>query len=145
MIYSVKPLLEEDLAVCANYVSEEYEELTGIPAYKHSRGSLVAGALLDYKGYKVVDEKEKIVAFIMFEEDAPYLHVVTWFIAKGYRVSEPLYLLSKVIADKVDLFEYVVYIELSKKMRLPKNVCVKGRIINKEYKEWFEVLKKRWG
>lgn len=145
MIYKVEPLLSKDLPICVNYISEEYEKLTNIPPEKSRRGSLVAEALFDYKAIKVVDENDKIVAFLMYDENKPYLHIITWYIAEGYRKSKPLYLISKELIDKMDEYVYVVFQKMSNKMKLPDNICKGERIDNKAYKKWFDTLKNRWG
>jgi len=145
MEFILEELKDEDVAICANYISEEYELLTGTPPSVSRRGSLVVAALQHYTAYKVIDETGKIVAFIMYDDNYPYLHIVSWYIARGYRKSKPLYLISKTIADKVKTYEYVVFQRLHRSMQLPKSVCIGERIDNTNYLKWFNILEKRWG
>lgn len=118
----------DDLAICVNYVVEEYENLVGHNLNSKSLSARFSRDIKDLDGFKV-SLSGALIGFAFYEEWSGNLLITSFFINKKYRKSKVMYMLFKACVEASKDMP-MIYIPLHDKMTLPGALCSNG-IINK--------------
>ena len=138
---TLEKLEPEDLAVCVNYVTEQYAKYSG---NNHNKGlaERVGYAMEDKEGWKVV-ENDLILGYAVVEDFGPNLLITSLVVGDPYRTGKATWLLFKKVLE-IAGERPIVYIPIHENMWASK-VCVKGKIDKERAKQWVSSLTKKWG
>lgn len=131
-------LTENDIAVCVNYVVDEYCKLS-----ENTKGlaQRIEYAIEDKLGWKV--EKDGVVlGFAVVEEFGDNLLITSLVVGKEYRAGKTTWMLFKQILEESGN-RGLVYIPIHKDMWASK-LCKDGKIDKVRAQEWVDKLAKRW-
>lgn len=131
-------LTENDIAVCVNYVVDEYSKLS-----ENTKGlaQRIEYAIEDKLGWKV--EKDGVVlGFAVVEEFGDKLLITSLVVGKEYRAGKITWMLFKQILEESGN-RGLVYIPIHKDMWASK-LCKDGKIDKVRAQEWVDKLAKRW-
>ena len=131
-------LTKDDIAVCVNYVVDEYSKLS-----ENTKGlsQRMEYAIEDKLGWKV--EKDGIMlGFAVVEEFGDKQLVTSLVVGKEYRAGKATWMLFKQILEESGNRE-LVYIPIHKDMWASK-LCKDGKIDKVRAQEWVNKLAKRW-
>lgn len=131
-------LTENDIAVCVNYVVDEYSKLS-----ENTKGlaQRIEYAIEDKLGWKV--EKDGVVlGFAVVEEFGDKLLITSLVVGKEYRAGKTTWMLFKQILEESGN-RGLVYIPIHKDMWASK-LCKDGKIDKVRAQEWVDKLAKRW-
>ena len=138
---TLEKLEPEDLAVCVNYVTEQYAKYSG---NNHNRGlaERVGYAMEDKEGWKVV-ENDLMLGYAVVEDFGPNLLITSLVVGDPYRTGKATWLLFKKILEEAGE-RPILYVPIHENMWASK-VCVKGKIDKERAKQWVSSLAKKWG
>jgi len=141
-VYTLSELLVDDIAICVNYVTDEYCKRTG----KATGDVDIISASIELADnrVKVTDSSGKVVGFICWDYDRKVVRLISYFVAEGYRRSEVLYLISKQIEGVVKDCNKVVYKELYPNMVLPRVAKPGGTVDKDKYLARLKLLESKW-
>ena len=90
-------LTKDDIAICVNYVTEQYSKYSGS---NNTRGlaERVEYAMEDKEGWKVVEDG-KIIGYAVLEDFGPNLLITSLVIDEPYRTGKATWLLFKKILE----------------------------------------------
>ena len=131
-------LTENDIAVCVNYVVDEYSKLS-----ENTKGlaQRIEYAIEDKLGWKV--EKDGVVlGFAVVEEFGDKLLITSLVVGKEYRAGKTTWMLFKQVLEESGN-RGLVYIPIHKDMWASK-LCKDGKIDKVRAQEWVDKLAKRW-
>lgn len=135
----ILPLTKDDIAICVNYVTEQYSKYSG----NNTRGlaERVEYALEDKEGWKVVEDG-KIIGYAVLEDFGPNLLITSLVIDEPYRTGKATWLLFKKILE-ISKGRNGVYKPIHENMWASK-LCVNGRIDRERAEQWVNALSKKW-
>ena len=138
---TLEKLEPEDLAVCVNYVTEQYAKYSG---NNHNKGlaERVGYAMEDKEGWKVV-ENDLILGYAVVEDFGPNLLITSLVVGDHYRTGKATWLLFKKVLE-IAGERPIVYVPIHEDMWASK-VCVKGKIDKERAEQWVSSLTKKWG
>ena len=138
---TLEKLEPEDLAVCVNYVTEQYAKYSG---NNHNKGlaERVGYAMEDKEGWKVV-ENDLILGYAVVEDFGPNLLIISLVVGDPYRTGKATWLLFKKVLE-IAGERPILYVPIHENMWASK-VCVKGRIDKERAEQWVSSLTKKWG
>lgn len=138
---TLEKLEPEDLAVCVNYVTEQYAKYSGD---NHNRGlaERVGFAMEDKEGWKVVDNG-LILGYTVVEDFGPNLLITSLVVGNPYRTGKTTWLLFKKVLE-IAGERPILYVPIHENMWASK-VCVKGKIDKERAKQWVSSLTEKWG
>ena len=132
----------DDVAICVNYVTDEYESITGSSSGARGLAIRFERDIKNKDGIKIVDGN-RIIGFCFHEEFEGKFFIISLYIEKSKRVSKCMYLIFKYCIEK-SVDREMLYLPLHKDMVLPKSLCRNGIIIKHKAREWIDVVKKRY-
>ena len=137
----ILPLTKDDLAVCVNYVTEQYAKYSG---NNHNRGlaERVEYAMEDKEGWKVVDD-DLILGYAVVEDFGPNLLITSLVVGEPYRTGKTTWLLFKKVLE-IAGERPILYVPIHEDMWASK-LCVNGRIDKERAKQWVSSLTEKWG
>ena len=129
---------EDDLAICVDYVVEEYSKLD-----TNTKGIALRmeHAIEGKNGWKVLDG-DTIAGFAAVEEFGGTLLITSLVVGERYRTSKATWMLFKRVLEEAGT-RALVYIPIHPQMWAGK-LCKDGRIDKSRAKEWVDKLAKRW-
>ena len=131
-------LEKDDIAVCVNYVIDEYVKLDSNTKGMSDR---MEYAIEDKLGWKV--EKDNVMlGFAVVEDFGKDLLITSLVVNDKYRVGKTTWMLFKKILEECG-DRNLVYIPIHKDMWASK-LCKNGIIDKTRAKEWVDKLAKRW-
>ena len=136
----ILPLTKDDIAICVNYVTEQYSKYSG---NNNTRGlaERVEYAMEDKEGWKVVEDG-KIIGYVVLEDFGSNLLITSLVIDEPYRTGKATWLLFKKILE-VSEGRQGVYVPIHDDMWASK-LCVNGRIDRERAEHWVNALSKKW-
>ena len=136
----ILPLTKDDIAICVNYVTEQYSKYSGS---NNTRGlaERVEYAMEDKEGWKVVEDG-KIIGYAVLEDFGPNLLITSLVIDEPYRTGKATWLLFKKILE-ISKGRNGVYKPIHENM-LASKLCVNGRINRERAEQWVNTLSKKW-
>ena len=136
----ILPLTKEDIAICVNYITEQYSKYSGS---NNTRGlaERVGYAMEDKEGWKVVEDG-KIIGYVVLEDFGPNLLITSLVIDEPYRTGKATWLLFKKILE-ISKGRNGVYKPIHENMWASK-LCVNGRIDRERAEQWVNALSKKW-
>ena len=136
----ILPLTKDDIAICVNYVTEQYSKYSG---NNNTRGlaERVEYAMEDKEGWKVVEDG-KIIGYAVLEDFGPHILITSLVVGEPYRTGKATWLLFKKILE-VSEGRQGVYIPIHEDMWASK-LCVNGRIDRERAEQWVSTLSKKW-
>lgn len=136
----ILPLTKDDIAICVNYVTEQYSKYSGS---NNTRGlaERVEYAMEDKEGWKVVEDG-KIIGYVVLEDFGPNLLITSLVIDEPYRTGKATWLLFKKILE-ISKGRNGVYKPIHENMWASK-LCVNGRIDRERAEQWVNALSKKW-
>ena len=136
----ILPLTKDDIAICVNYVTEQYSKYSGS---NNTRGlaERVEYAMEDKEGWKVVEDG-KIIGYVVLEDFGPNLLITSLVIDEPYRTGKATWLLFKKILE-ISKGRNGVYKPIHEDMWASK-LCVNGRIDRERAEQWVNALSKKW-
>ena len=136
----ILPLTKDDIAICVNYVTEQYSKYSG---NNNTRGlaERVEYAMEDKEGWKIVEDG-KILGYVVLEDFGPNLLITSLVVGDPYRTGKATWLLFKKILE-VSEGRQGVYIPIHEDMWASK-LCVNGRIDRERAEQWVNTLSKKW-
>lgn len=136
----ILPLTKDDIAICVNYVTEQYSKYSGS---NNTRGlaERVEYAMEDKEGWKVVEDG-KIIGYVVLEDFGPNLLITSLVIDEPYRTGKATWLLFKKILE-ISKGRNGVYKPIHENM-LASKLCVNGRINRERAEQWVNTLSKKW-
>lgn len=136
----ILPLTKDDIAICVNYVTEQYSKYSGS---NNTRGlaERVEYAMEDKEGWKVVEDG-KIIGYAVLEDFGPNLLITSLVIDEPYRTGKATWLLFKKILE-ISKGRNGVYKPIHENM-LASKLCVNGRINRERAEQWVNALSKKW-
>ncbi len=136
----ILPLTKDDIAICVNYVTEQYSKYSGS---NNTRGlaERVEYAMEDKEGWKVVEDG-KIIGYAVLEDFGPNLLITSLVIDEPYRTGKATWLLFKKILE-ISKGRNGVYKPIHENM-LASKLCVNGRIDRERAVQWVNALSKKW-
>ena len=136
----ILPLTKDDIAVCVNYITEQYSKYSGS---NNTRGlaERVEYAMEDKEGWKVVEDG-KIIGYAVLEDFGPNLLITSLVIDEPYRTGKATWLLFKKILE-ISNGRNGVYKPIHENMWASK-LCVNGRIDRERAEQWVNALSKKW-
>ena len=136
----ILPLTKDDIAICVNYVTEQYSKYSG---NNNTRGlaERVEYAMEDKEGWKIVEDG-KILGYVVLEDFGPNLLITSLVVGDPYRTGKATWLLFKKILE-VSEGRQGVYIPIHENMWASK-LCVNGRIDRERAEQWVNTLSKKW-
>ena len=136
----ILPLTKDDIAICVNYVTEQYSKYSGS---NNTRGlaERVEYAMEDKEGWKVVEDG-KIIGYVVLEDFGPNLLITSLVIDEPYRTGKATWLLFKKILE-ISKGRNGVYKPIHENM-LASKLCVNGRIDRERAEQWVNTLSKKW-
>lgn len=136
----ILPLTKDDIAICVNYVAEQYSKYSGS---NNTRGlaERVEYAMEDKEGWKVVEDG-KIIGYAVLEDFGPNLLITSLVIDEPYRTGKATWLLFKKILE-ISKGRNGVYKPIHENM-LASKLCVNGRIDRERAEQWVNALSKKW-
>ena len=136
----ILPLTKDDIAICVNYVTEQYSKYSGS---NNTRGlaERVEYAMEDKEGWKVVEDG-KIIGYVVLEDFGPNLLITSLVIDEPYRTGKAIWLLFKKILE-ISKGRNGVYKPIHENMWASK-LCVNGRIDRERAEQWVNALSKKW-
>ena len=136
----ILPLTKDDIAICVNYITEQYSKYSGS---NNTRGlaERVEYAMEDKEGWKVVEDG-KIIGYVVLEDFGPNLLITSLVIDEPYRTGKATWLLFKKILE-ISKGRNGVYKPIHENMWASK-LCVNGRIDRERAEQWVEALSKKW-
>ena len=132
----------DDVAICVNYVTDEYESITGSSSGATGLAIRFERDIKNKEGIKVV-EGNRIIGFCFTEDFEGKLFITSLYIEKSKRISKCMYLIFKYCIEKSGDRE-MLYLSLHKDMILPKELCRNGIIIKHKAIEWLDSVKNRY-
>ena len=138
---TLEKLEPEDLAVCVNYVTEQYAKYSG---NNHNKGlaERVGYAMEDKEGWKVV-ENDLMLGYVVVEDFGPNLLITSLVVGDPYRTGKATWLLFKKVLE-IAGERPIVYVPIHEDMWASK-VCVKGKIDKERANQWVSSLTEKWG
>ena len=138
---TLEKLEPDDLAVCVNYVTEQYAKYSGS---NQNRGlaERVGYAMEDKEGWKVVDD-DLILGYAVVEDFGPNLLITSLVVGEPYRTSKTTWLLFKKVLE-IAGERPILYVPIHEDMWASK-LCVKGKIDKERAKQWVSSLTNKWG
>ena len=136
----ILPLTKDDIAICVNYVTEQYSKYSGS---NNTMGlaERVEYAMEDKEGWKVVEDG-KIIGYVVLEDFGPNLLITSLVIDEPYRTGKATWLLFKKILE-ISKGRNGVYKPIHENMWASK-LCVNGRIDRERAEQWVNALSKKW-
>ena len=129
---------QNDIAVCVNYVVEEYSKLDSNTKGVAQR---IEYAIEDKLGWKI-SQDNVMLGFAVVEDFGKDLLITSLVVNNEHRTSKCTWLLfSKILEEAGD--RGLVYIPIHKDMWASK-LCKNGMIDKARAKEWVDKLAKRW-
>jgi len=135
----LEPLVEDDIAICVNYICDEYEVLGGDPKKVAMK---MTYAIEGKEGWKVVDG-DMIVGFTVIDPLDNCILVTSLVVGRGYRIGKVTWLLFKKILERAGNGS-LIYIPLHRNM-WASNLCVNGVIDKTRAKEWVDKMESKYG
>ena len=129
---------QNDIAVCVNYVVEEYSKLDSNTKGVAQR---IEYAIEDKIGWKV-SQDNTMLGFAVVEDFGKDLLITSLVVNDKYRVGKTTWMLFKKILEECG-DRGLVYIPIHKDMWASK-LCKNGMIDKPRAKEWVDKLAKRW-
>ena len=138
---TLEKLEPDDLAVCVNYVTEQYAKYSGS---NQNRGlaERVGYAMEDKEGWKVVDD-DLMLGYAVVEDFGPNLLITSLVVGEPYRTGKTTWLLFKKVLE-IAGERPILYVPIHEDMWASK-LCVKGKIDKERAKQWVSSLTKKWG
>ena len=137
----ILPLTREDVAICVNYVTEQYSKYSGSNNTK-GLAERVGYAIEDKEGWKVVED-DLILGYAVVEDFGPNLLITSLVVGEPYRTGKTTWLLAKKVLEIADE-RPILYIPIHENM-WASNICIKGRVDKERAKQWVSSLTKKWG
>lgn len=139
-MYSVSKITNEDVAICVNYVTDEYKKLVS-DVDTTKLAVRMEYAIIDKLGWKV--EKDGIiVGFAVVEDFGANLLVTSLVVNEAYRNGKVTWLLFDKILEEAGE-RRLLYIAMHKNM-WASNLCKDGLIDKNRAKEWVAKLANKW-
>ena len=138
---TLEKLEPEDLAVCVNYVTEQYAKYSG-NNYNKGLAERVGYAMEDKEGWKVV-ENGLILGYAVVEDFGPNLLITSLVVGEPYRTGKTTWLLAKKVLE-IAGERPILYIPIHENM-WASNICIKGRVDKERAKQWVSSLTEKWG
>ena len=138
---TLEKLEPDDLAVCVNYVTEQYSKYSGSSNTK-GLAERVGYAMEDKEGWKVVDDG-LILGYVVVEDFGPNLLITSLVVGDPYRTGKTTWLLFKKVLE-IAGERPILYVPIHEDMWASK-LCVKGKIDKERAKQWVSSLTKKWG
>lgn len=137
----ILPLTKDDIAICVNYVTEQYSKYSGS---KNTKGlaERVEYAMEDKEGWKVVEDG-KIIGYTVLEDFGPNLLITSLVIDEPHRTGKATWLLFKKVLE-IAKGRRMVYKAIHEDMWASK-LCANGRIDKVRAEQWVNALSKKWG
>lgn len=135
----VSKIEPEDIAICVNYVCDEFQLLGGNPKMVATK---MEYAIEDKLGWKVVVDGI-LVGFAVVEDFGSNLLITSLVVHRQYRLSKAVWLLFKEILLESGN-RNIVYIPIHKGMWASK-LCSNGMIDKQRAEEWVNKLEVRYG
>lgn len=132
-------LNSDDIAICVNYVCDEFELLGGDPKKVAAK---MEYAMADKTGWKVVSD-DKIVGFAVVEDFGGSLLITSLYVNRLYRRSEAVWLLFNKVREECG-DRRLVYIPIHKDMVASK-LCNKGVVDKDKAIAWVKKMEGRYG
>lgn len=134
----LSPLCTDDIAVCVNYIVDEYSKYSTNTSGVALR---MEHAIEDKTGWKV--ERDGIIlGFAVVEEFGNGLLITSLVVGEPYRTGKTTWLLFDKILQEVGNGE-LVYIPIHKNMWASK-LCANGIVDKERAKQWVNKLAQRW-
>lgn len=139
-MYSISKITNDDIAICVNYVTDEYKKLvSNVDTTKLA--IKMEYAIIDKLGWKV--EKDGIIiGFAVVEDFGANLLVTSLVVNETYRNGKATWLLFNEILNEAGT-RGLVYIPVHQNM-WASNLCKDGVINKVRAKEWVDRLVSRW-
>ena len=136
----ILPLTKDDIAICVNYVTEQYSKYSGS---NNTRGlaERVEYAMEDKEGWKVTEDGV-MLGYAVVEDFGPHILITSLVVGEPYRTGKATWLLFKKILE-VSEGRQCVYIPIHEDM-WASNLCVNGRIDKARAEQWVSTLSKKW-
>ena len=138
---TLEKLEPEDLAVCVNYVTEQYSKYSG-KKYNKGLAERVEYAMEDKEGWKVMEDGV-MLGYAVVEDFGSNILITSLVIGEPYRTGKATWLLFKKILE-ISEGRQGVYIPIHDAM-WASNLCVNGKIDRDRAEKWVTKLSKKWG
>lgn len=132
----------DDIAICVNYVVEEFEKITGSSANSKSLSIRFERDIENKDGIKILDG-DIIVGFCFIEDWNNLMLITSLYVNSEYRTSACMYMIFKYCIEQ-SRDRNIAYIPLHQDMSLPKNICINGKINKDKVIEWIDSVKSRF-
>lgn len=137
----LEPLTNEDIAICVNYICDEFALLGSDPKKIAMK---MEYAIEDKIGWKVVDNYGTILGFAAVEDFGSTSILVTSLVVnRQYRVGKATWLLFDAVLKYAN-DKSLVYIPIHKDMWASK-LCTDGVIDKVRAREWVNRMEVRYG
>ena len=137
---TLEKLEPEDLAVCVNYVTEQYSKYSGSSNTK-GLAERVGYAMENKEGWKVV-ANGLILGYTVVEDFGPNLLITSLVVGDPYRTGKATWLLFKKVLE-IAGERPILYVPIHENMWASK-LCVNGRIDRERAVQWVNALSKKW-
>ena len=137
----IEKLEPEDLAVCVNYVTEQYSKYSG-RANNKGLAERVEYAMEGKEGWKVTEDGV-MLGYAVVEDFGPNLLITSLVVGDSYRTGKATWLLFKKVLE-IAGERPIVYVPIHEDMWASK-VCVKGKIDKERANQWVSSLTEKWG
>lgn len=137
---TIEKLEPEDLAVCVNYVTEQYSKYSGM-ANNKGLAERVEYAMEGKEGWKVTEDGV-MLGYAVVEDFGPHILITSLVVGEPYRTGKATWLLFKKILE-VSEGRQGVYKPIHEDM-WASNLCVNGRIDRARAEQWVSTLSKKW-
>lgn len=145
MKLEIQPIEPDDEIILCDYIEQEWLDTGGderlSTKIKHKMYAEISGE----DGVKLVDlDSKKIIGFAIYKKDSfsGSVMLVSFFIAKGYRIGKANYLLMKNVIEYSGDYK-ILYIPLNSNSTLPSSVCKDGLIDRTRVEEWLALVENR--
>ena len=136
----IAKLEPEDLAVCVNYITEQYSKYSGSVNNK-GLAERVEYAMEGKEGWKVTEDGI-MLGYAVVEDFGPHILITSLVVGEPYRTGKATWLLFKKILEMSE-GRQGVYVPIHEDMWAGK-LCVNGRIDRERAERWVSTLSKKW-
>ena len=136
----IEKLEPEDLAVCVNYITEQYSKYSGSVNNK-GLAERVEYAMEGKEGWKVTEDGV-MLGYAVVEDFGPHILITSLVVGEPYRTGKATWLLFKKILE-ISNGRNGVYKPIHENMWASK-LCNNGRIDRERAERWVNALSKKW-
>lgn len=141
----ILPIEPDDEIIICDYIEQEWLDTGGDIRLSTKVKNKMYAEINGEDGVKIIDtESKKIIGFAVYKKDSfsGSVMLISFYIAKGYRLGKANYMLMKNVIEYSEDKE-IFYIPLNLNSSLPNSVCKNGIINRTRVIEWLALVENR--